>query len=373
MKLFDVDTYRTKGAADYCLEGAPLEGRNYILACFIVSLIQGDTILGGSLRHSSLRGYQAAVCALHAARGLPSPLSVDVDLVAPLLQTVRNYEAVPNRRDMITDAMISYMLVYTERMPLDCLERAIMDWIILGRYTGFRQAEWCQTSQTVATTVPSIALPSPQPLACCPCDLVFFDAKDCPTAHTLNAPDAVEVTWRYQKNNNNMERIPFRRDHDNPSVCPVLAAERIQQRALRLGVPPSSPAAVFCNPKSASGFSYITATKTTQFLRASCKATYNLQDTDARISRLSCHSIRVTAANLLHRACMSDSYIQTRLRWKSTTFLMYLRNTFYAADQHTAAMKISNRNLPTLTTSNGEPPWKLMKIRGRLHSFTTSI
>ena len=47
MKLFDVDTYRTKGAADYCLEGAPLEGRNYILACFIVSLIQGDTILGG--------------------------------------------------------------------------------------------------------------------------------------------------------------------------------------------------------------------------------------------------------------------------------------------------------------------------------------
>lgn len=116
-------------------------------------------------------------------------------------------------------------------------------------------------------------------------------------------------------------------------------------------------------------FHHATAT----FLRTTAQRVFDHDPIDDRLRRWSCHSIRVTAANLLHRACMSDSYIQTRLRWKSTTFLMYLRNTFYAADQHTAAMKISNRNLPTLTTSNGEPPWKLMKIRGRLHNFTTSI
>jgi hypothetical protein len=54
----------------------------------------------------------------------------------------------------------------------------------------------------------------------------------------------------------------------------------------------------------------------------------------------SCHSIRVTAANLLHRARFSDSYIKNRLRWRSDTFLMYLCNTFYMAVQHTKAITL---------------------------------
>jgi hypothetical protein len=54
----------------------------------------------------------------------------------------------------------------------------------------------------------------------------------------------------------------------------------------------------------------------------------------------SCHSIRITAANLLQCAWFSDSYIKNRLRWHSNTFLMYLRNTFYTADQHTKAITL---------------------------------
>ena len=45
-------------------------------------------------------------------------------------------------------------------------------------------------------------------------------------------------------------------------------------------------------------------------------------------------------ANLLHRARFSDSYIKNHLRWRSDTFLMYLRNTFYAASQHTEAVTL---------------------------------
>jgi len=33
---------------------------------------------------------------------------------------------------------------------------------------------------------------------------------------------------------------------------------------------------------------------------------------------------------------------------------MYLRNTFYAADAHTKALDISNRNLPHLVTADGK-------------------
>ncbi len=48
----------------------------------------------------------------------------------------------------------------------------------------------------------------------------------------------------------------------------------------------------------------------------------------------------LTAANLLHRARFSDAYIKNRLRWQSDTFLMYLRNTFYTAGQHTKAITL---------------------------------
>ena len=47
---------------------------------------------------------------------------------------------------------------------------------------------------------------------------------------------------------------------------------------------------------------------------------------------------------------MSDSYIQIRLRWKSNTFLDYLRNTLHNASKHTKAINIPANNLPTLST-----------------------
>lgn len=339
------------------MASAPLDARNYVLACYAISLIQGQTIHGGEVRHATLRGYINAVRDLHQDRKLPDPLSVEKDLVSPLLSAVQRYEAVPNRREMIHAKMMSHMLHTAKGQHEDSLESALLDWIILGRYAGFRQSEWCQTSQRIAMTEPSLALPVPEPLAFITSDFTFFDSEACPlAADELNTtPDAVELTWRFQKNSNNGERIPFSRDLERPDLCPVLAADRIRRRAARLGIPPSSPLAVFANPQAVTGFSYITANHTTAFLRAAARAAFQLSTNDARLQRWSCHSIRVTAANLLHQAQKSDSYIQIRLRWKSSTFLMYLRNTFYAADLHTTAMKLSNRNLPVLTAPDGTP------------------
>ena len=76
------------------------------------------------------------------------------------------------------------------------------------------------------------------------------------------------------------------------------------------------------------------------------KAVYNLPKGDPKLNNWSTHSICVTAANLLHREQFLDSYIQTRLRWKSTQFLKYLRNTFYTATQHSTKLYLSPSNLP---------------------------
>ena len=76
---------------------------------------------------------------------------------------------------------------------------------------------------------------------------------------------------------------------------------------------------------------------------------FKLKPKDEALKRWTTHSIRVTACNLLHRQGFSGSYIQTRLRWTSDAFLMYLRNTLYTAAQHTKALHIPSNNLPVLT------------------------
>ena len=81
-------------------------------------------------------------------------------------------------------------------------------------------------------------------------------------------------------------------------------------------------------------------------------AVFKLKPGDSTLGRFTAHSIRVTACNLLHRQGLSDRYIQTRLRWKSNTFLDYLRNTLYDAAAHTKALHIPANNLPVLTDKN---------------------
>jgi hypothetical protein len=76
------------------------------------------------------------------------------------------------------------------------------------------------------------------------------------------------------------------------------------------------------------------------FLRQSAASTFGLNPDGAEVKKWSTHSICVTAANLLHRAKFSDSYIKNRLRWRSDAFLVYLRNTFYTASDHSKALDL---------------------------------
>ena len=124
-----------------------------------------------------------------------------------------------------------------------------------------------------------------------------------------------------------------------------MAALRIALRAIRLNIPPEEPIGKARHSKTKRPI-FITDGLVTKLLRMATKSVYRLPEGDPELEKWSTHSIRVTAANLLHRERFSDSYIQTRLRWKSTQFLKYLRNTFYSATQHSAQLKLSPSNLP---------------------------
>lgn len=343
---------------DPCLPSACQQARNYLVACYAVSLILGHTIKSIQVRHGTLQKYIAEATKFYTDRQFPSPQAgVKDDLVKPLLQAVKSYESQTNRKEMIYDNMLAHMLKICRLAHPDSLDAALLDWIILGRYTGARRSEWAQDSQTVEMTTPNLANEVPEPKAFIAEDFEFFDSSK-RLIHDISSSSTslaayVRIRWRYQKNKDNGQKISFKRDHERPDVCPVLAALRIFLRAQRLHVPQGAPIAVHSSSSSSSTFRYITANQVVAFLRRSAQVAFNLRPDDKSLNSWTCHSIRVTAANILHRAKMSDSYIQTRLRWKSNTFLMYLRNTFYSADEHTRALDISNCNLPPLDTPDG--------------------
>lgn len=205
-------------------------------------------------------------------------------------------------------------------------------------------------------TDPNLTHEAPAPKAFILSDFTFYSTSQAriynPIESDISIIDYVDIRWRFQKNRDNGQVIPFKRDNDHPSVCPVLAAFRIHLRAKRLKSPISSPIAIYASSKAKHQRRYITASQVRDYLQQAARVVFNLHKKED-LRKWTTHSIRVTAANILHRAGMSDSYIQTRLRWKSQTFLMYLRNSFYSAQQHNSAMEISNRNLPQLPTHDG--------------------
>ena len=340
---------------DPCLPHQDIQARNYLIACFAVSLVRGETINSNKIRHATVRNYVNAAASLHTDRKLPSPYSAPIDYITIVLKAIKKYEKQPRRRDMIYDEMFHQMEHTRHQYEQNSLEAALIDWIYLGRFVGFRGIEWCQETQHEYKTIDHPGWEGPKSYAFIADDFQFF-TTDKRQVHTLSDESIktiayVVIRFRKQKNNRNYEIIPYYRDEQNPSFCPVAAAIRIRLRATRLDVKSEEPLGVFhCQKGQYKGTRcYIATAQVATFLQASAMTVFHLKPKDELLTRYTTHSIRVTACNLLHRQGMSDTYIQSRLRWTSDAFLGYLRNTLYTAAAHTKALHIPASNLPILT------------------------
>ena len=132
---------------DPCLPHHSLQARNYLIACFAVSLIRGETIQSRKIRHATIRNYVNAAVGLHTDRQLPSPKHADIDYISIVLKAIKKYEKQPNRRDMVHDEMIHHMEKIRHTFHQDSLEAVLIDWIYLACFVGFRDIEWYQTTQ----------------------------------------------------------------------------------------------------------------------------------------------------------------------------------------------------------------------------------
>ena len=240
---------------------------------------------------------------------------------------------------MITDDMTRWLIAEAAKEGPDSSTRAIVDWILLGRYSGFRASEWSQTTQKDYARIehwpgkPARAFTRP--------DFGFLADNERHLSDDELSEDLIRylsILWRIQKNGQNGQKVTFGDDTEDPAYSATRAGFRIYRRSQRLGMKDHEPMAVFKNNHGK--VRYIVDTMVNDLLRDAASATLNLKRNHPEIQLWSTHSIRVTAANLLYRQQLSDQYIMKRLRWISNAFLVYLRNTIHSADAHSKAISI---------------------------------
>jgi hypothetical protein len=264
--------------------------------------------------------------------------------ISSILAEVKRWEKMPNRREPLTVDMVSYQQLQCATNEPHSEASAMYDWEVFGIYAGNRLTEWAQRDST------DIVLNIDEsPKAFIISDIEFFgeNRRRCSLQFALQHPRLIHtatVTWRFQKNGENGEKKTFVRAFDNPVLCAVSALLRIAQRWLDLKLPPMHPLAVYtADGKSNGRVQLIRESNINAALQSAAKTVYNITKQE-ELSRFTSHSIRVGACVALHAAGIDPLDIKHALRWKSDSFLTYLRNLPCQAQRTSRAVTEFNPN-----------------------------
>ena len=306
----------------------------------------GHTLLCMSIKAGTVKLYLKACTKLFLDNNQWDPTIIRTGSTAPVLQAVlheaKRWEDMPNRQEPVTMEMTNFFISQAATSHPDSLTAAMADWSILGQQSGFRSSEWSQphSNLTLPLDAPITRNIDNSATAFIASDFTLRDKHQRPLKFSLdldpNRVEHVNTRWRFQKNNNNGEEITYSRSHSNPSHCYVRAVLRILARAARLGVPPLSPIAVALQStgkKKKKSVTFITSSQSTKFIRQAATAVHGVTTAKA-LARFSNHSIRVGACVHMDAAGTPAHQIKKRLRWKSDTFMDYLRNVARLATDH---------------------------------------
>jgi len=313
--------------------------QDFISACYTYFLTTGNTIKKLQISSTTIKNYlQAAnICKR------PNPLYNTIKLSYPplvqdILDEYHRWESVPNRREPITMTMLEFFYNIAQRSPPHSFEAALFDWLLIGMQAGFRKTEWLQDSSTLKKN--SFALNQQDG------SVKAFIASDFSFAYTppsernnthlsYSGPTQLIIRWRFQKNNQNGQQIRFAHNFEKPHFSVVSAAQRILERAKLFHVPPSHPLSIFITKDSK--VQYFHHKPVELALQNAAKSVYNITDLKT-LKKYSLHSVRVGACVLLHASQPDPLFIQFRLRWRSTSFMAYLRSTPKLAAIHNNIM-----------------------------------
>jgi hypothetical protein len=295
------------------------------------------------MRYDTILGYVKDAFELFRLRNLPDPFDFDdrSSLAATILRNIRDEENIADQRSPITPEMFAEMLKTSASSNFLSAQCTMTDLAILGRYLGPRLAEYGQKSQKRPEYH---TYPSGKSVlkAWSQNDIILYDQDNQritpESLEGIDKPTRASITFRIQKNRRNGEVKQVLFDPNNKEMCPVRAAYRIVYRAMSLQQPCDLPVCVYRNKKSE--LIYLTGAVMSKFLRQMAKKAHPTM-TELDLKRYSSHSIRVTAAVLLHEHGCNGDYIKIQLRWQGDSYRVYLRSTKTILKHHTTALNNS--------------------------------
>ena len=240
-----------------------------------------------------------------------------------LLKAYDAFEEVARRRARIPDAVLAKIAQLAVGAHPDSFEMAMYRWVMMGVRGGFRSQEYAQDTRTGKPKVyilPKLDADNKNVevlRAFAVNDFIFSKGDQFPLPR-LPIAGRSEITkcgvrHRYQKNEQNGQVVNQGRNPAFPQYDFVELAMATVDTARRLGQADTDPLAVYLRDGAKC---YVTGKDVTAYLREVTRLVFP-DITEEQLDLISSHSIRVTAAVLLHEEGKDGTYIKLRLRWLS--------------------------------------------------------
>jgi len=318
------------------------------LALHAVHLTTGNSIYCRRIKAATVEQHVVAAATLLAhftgrdfRKDLPTDSSMG-HLLGPVYRDLRSYESVPKRREPYDLRMHALGRVLASSHDINSLLPALMDGFEQSLCAGYRLSEWAQPAGKMAIDKPKLnhligSLIRTRAIV--PVDITSVTLCGsrlvgiCITCVPLTTVVKVWVKFHTQKNGQHGEEKLFVPNPDPHGVCMVTSLYRSLKRFADLQRVDGrlhehrAPLSVYHHAPT-NTVRLITSNNIDLFMRHLAAQVYYLHPVNdgVAIGKWESHSLRVGACVILHALGFSSLDIQWTLRWRSMTFVTYLRN-----------------------------------------------
>lgn len=338
------------------------------LAMFAVHLSTSQNIHCKTLKVGTITEYINAVARLtfqECKIDIRKDNNLDKEngkFLKPILDELKRWEDVPNRREPFTPEMLDETLRRAALAPEDSLKKVLGDWSICALYGGFRCSEYAQTPSNCRDPKDAVLDFRGNTKAFCLNDIRARTSKNYSLvgAEILNVPvediSDIWIKFRTQKNGKHgIERL-FRSKKEG-KISFIKAMYRILARFVRLCGRHATQVPLSVYRASSGIVQLLTSNEITDAMRDVAATVLHLDPKRdrAQIMKWSTHAYRVGACVFLHANGFSAIDIKWILRWDSEAYLTYLRNFSGLSDRQAEAFEDAFSKLDDPTSGVAMP------------------
>ena len=176
-------------------------------------------------------------------------------------------------------------------------------------------------------------------------EFLTIGRKKLTLAEALRCPMMVaraRIRWRYQKNGDNGDTREYSRNSDIDCIEALLNI--VRNFVNIMGTDCNTPVGLYRNDDGS--VEYIHEALITRVFKAAAIAVYDFDPVQDKteLSKFTSHSLRVGACCMLYSSGVSETKLKYLLRWRSDSFLAYLRNLASVTDDQNRAVSAACAN-----------------------------